>query len=347
MAKGTKKRAIIYSNVKENKKLAEEKQKIMQNQINLDDEVIIGFNNSGKKVTEKNSLRTKKKKKQKDNTIIKSDNNAPTRKNKSTINQTNKNSKAKINPQQRKKVILVIKMMIASIILITAVIAFFKSPIFNIKDIAISVENNNALTESDINALSHIYVGQNMFSINKKESIKSLQSNPYVESVKISRKIPSQIHISIVERKIKFQLQNENDGDSYIYIDKQGYAIDKSNEKKGNFVVTGYKTKEIRYGEKLENEDLEGLTIVMQIAQEAQNNGIIDSISKIDISNHDDYLIYFDSKGKIAHLGDASALNSKVARIKKIMEIEQDYAGEIFVNVDLNNGEYPYFRESV
>lgn len=347
MAESIKKRAIIYSNVKENKKLAEEKQKIMQNQINLNDEVIIGFNNSEKVVKERNSQKNKKKNKQKNNTMTRPNNNAPIRRPKNATNKTNKNSKAKINPQQRKKVMLVVKMIIVISIIIIAVIVFLKSSIFNIKDIVISVENNNALTESEINALSHIYVGQNMFSINKKESIESLQSNPYVESVKISRKIPSQIHVSIVERTIKFQLQNENDGESYIYIDKKGYAIDKSNEKKDSFVVTGYKTKEIRYGEKLENEDLEGLTIVMQITQEAQNNGIIDSISRIDISDHDDYLIYFENQGKIAHLGDASALNSKVARIKKIMEIEQDYAGEIFVNVDLNNGEYPYFRESV
>lgn len=347
MAKSTKKRAIIYSNVKENKKLAEEKQKIMQNQINLDDEVIIGFNNSKKTTKQKNSVGNKKKKKQKNNAPTKSNNNEQIRRQQNTTNKIKKNNKAKINPQKRKKMMLIIRTMIVISIIIISIIVFLKSSIFNIKDIVISVENNCALTESQINELSHIYVGQNMFSINKKESIQSLKSNPYIESVKISRKIPSQINISIVEREIKFQLQNESDGESYIYIDKHGYAVDKSNEKKDGFVVTGYKTKEIRYGEKLEDEDLEGLTIVMQITGEAQANGIMDSISKIDISDHEDYLIYFESQGKIAHLGDASLLNSKMARIKKIMQIEQDYAGEIFVNVDLNNGEDSYFRESV
>lgn len=342
MAKSTKKRAIIYSNVKENKKLAEEKQKIIQNQINLNDEVIIGFNNSEKSVKPKN----KKKKKQKNSAMTNLNNGSVKRQKKST-KKTNKNNKAKINPQQRKKIILIIKIIITISIILIAVIVFLKSSIFNIKDIVISVENNNALTESQINALSHIYVGQNMFSINKKQSIESLQSNPYVESVKISRKIPSQICLSIVERQIKFQLQNEEDGEQYIYVDKQGYAIDKANEKKDGFIVTGYKTKDLKFGEKLQKEDLQGLTIVMQITGEAQNNEILDSISKIDISNHEDYLIYFETQGKIAHLGDASALNSKMAGIKKIMEIEKDYAGEIFVNVDLNSGENMYFRESV
>ena len=44
MAKNTKKRAVIYSNVKQNKKRAEEISKIQENQINLNDEVIIGLN---------------------------------------------------------------------------------------------------------------------------------------------------------------------------------------------------------------------------------------------------------------------------------------------------------------
>jgi hypothetical protein len=48
MSKSTKKRAVIYSNVKENKRLAEEKNKKKNEQINLNDEVIIGFNSKKK-----------------------------------------------------------------------------------------------------------------------------------------------------------------------------------------------------------------------------------------------------------------------------------------------------------
>lgn len=49
----------------------------------------------------------------------------------------------------------------------------------------------------------------------------------------------------------------------------------------------------------------------------------------------------------MAHLGDTTSINDKMTYIKKILEVESNYEGEIFVNVNLNNGEYPHFREKV
>ena len=44
MSKNTKKRTVIYSNVKANKKKAEQRNNASDDHINLNDEVIIGFN---------------------------------------------------------------------------------------------------------------------------------------------------------------------------------------------------------------------------------------------------------------------------------------------------------------
>lgn len=347
MAKNTKKRAIIYSNVKENKKLAEEKRRIKDNQINLNDEVIIGFNNKSKNEKKiQSSSSTKKSKKQnktrsnKTNKGIQYAQNQQNEKNNTSKNKT-------INPLNKKRAIIAARAIVPIIILSIAVTIFLKSSVFNIKEINITVENNLVLTEAEIRTLSNISEGQNMFSINKGKAIENLKTNPYVESVKIKRSIPSKLSIQIVERKIKFQLESNEGEKAYIYVDGQGTVIDKSIDKKDCIIVTGYKTREINFGEKLNNEDLEGLSAVNLILQEAQNNEIRDKITKIDISNHYDYMIYFENDGKTAHLGNTASLNDKITRIKKILEVESEYQGEIFVNVDLNNGEYPYFRESV
>lgn len=346
MAKSTKKRAVIYSNVKENKKKSLQQNEIKQSQINLDEEVIIGINkpNIDEKYIEKKSTKKNNGSKKKKNVKSQVTKDKSTKKNihKKNVTRNKPKVNSKNNVQQVKKIAIIIVICFS---IIVGIFVFCKSSIFNIKDIFISVENNAVLTESDIKNLSNINVGKNLFSINKKEAIKGLQTNPYVESVKIKKIIPSKIQISIVERKVKFQLQSEQN--EYIYIDKQGYAIDSSREKKDGLFIIGYKTENIQYGEKLCIEDLEGLTAVNQIIQECENNEFEGIITRIDISNHDDYILYFDNESKVAHLGDASALNSKIARIKKIMEIEHEYAGEIFVNVDINNGEYPYFREHV
>ena len=85
----------------------------------------------------------------------------------------------------------------------------------------------------------------------------------------------------------------------------------------------------------------------MQIMQEAKNSGLADQITKIDIADDSNYKIYFENLGKMAHLGTTNSINEKLTYVKKILEIESDYEGEIIVDVDLNNGEYPYFREKV
>ena len=143
---------------------------------------------------------------------------------------------------------------------------------------------------------------------------------------------------------VKFQLQVD---DGYIYVDQNGIILDKQVEKKDCVLIVGYKTSDIVIGNKVNDDDIKGLSDVMSIIQEAENNGIMKDITKIDISNHDDYIVHFDSCGKLAHIGDVMSINDKMARVAKILDEERDYEGEIFVNVDFNNGEYSYFRGKV
>ena len=351
MARYTKKRAIIYSNVKENKKIAEERQRIRDNQINLNDEVIIGFNEQKKA---KHSIDTnhikngnKKRKSNGSNNRSRINNNTPAKEIRRSTISHNIDEKAKVNPQKRKKNVFHIRVTFVVLILVIGIIVFLRSSFFNIKNMVVSIENNSVLTEQEIIDLSNIVVGQNMFSIRKSKSVENIKTNKYVESVKIKRAIPDKLRIIVKERQIKFQLENMDEGTAYIYVDNHGIAVDKSAEKKDCIIVAGYKTNNIQYGEKLDENDLEGLSAVNLILQVAKNYGIEDRIDKIDISNHDDYIIYFSNDGKITHFGDTTSVNDKMTRIKRILELNSDYQGEIFVNVDLNNGEYPYFRESV
>lgn len=364
MPKGTKKRTVIYSNVKANKKKAEQKSNVENNQINLNDEVIIGFNSKkdNKNIGSSVSVKQKDEKKQ----VVKTKNKPGKQVNKNTKmtqntnkkniqqkqkmkkNVTRKNDDA-INKQVRKnrgpfKVPVIFKIGVAAIVIVIATFAFLKSPVFNIEEIKIKIDHNTVLTESEIKELSNIVVGQNMFSISKKKSIESIETNSYVEAVKIKRKIPNKLEIEVVERTIAFQI--EVDG-GYAYIDNYGVVIDQKNDKKDCIVITGHKTENIITGEKLNDEDIRGLSDVLVIIQEAKNNEVIDDITKIDISNHDDYLVYFDNLGKVAHIGDITSINDKMTRIAKILKVESEVEGEIFVNVDFNNGKYPYFREKV
>jgi cell division protein FtsQ len=380
MAKSTKKRAIIYSNVKENKKLAEEKQRQNDNHINLNDEVIIGFNNSGKtnskkldppkkkknrEVTKKSQVKNKKvdrqiQKEKKDNNLeIKVEKKKQSSKQlqaskkvKKPVMQKKqpvapKMEKRKINPKKQKIVGIAIKIIIALVLLVGIVIFLLNCELFNIKEIVVKIENSNVVTESQVLEYSNIKVGQNLFRINKNDIKEQIQKNNYIDSVKIKRELPNKVIIEATERKIRFQFEKAEQEKKYIYIDDKGVVVDSSAEKKDCICIVGDSTAEYTYGTKVNDSDLQGLSAVLQIQQEADVYGLNDKITKIDISNHSDYIIYFESLGKIAHLGSTSLMNDKMARIKKILDIESEYEGVIYVNVDLNNGEYPYFRENV
>ncbi|MBQ3407711.1 MAG: FtsQ-type POTRA domain-containing protein [Clostridia bacterium] len=352
MPKNTKKRAIIYSNVKANKKLAEEKNKIKDEQINLSDEVIIGFNSNKSsqdkniKARARNNEENRKTKKQAEKNTNRKKVSLKKSPQKNKFKPQKKNSMQYKIPKEKNngKIFILLKTSIVAIVIFLFVFAFLKSSIFNIKEIVVKVDNNSALTMSEIKELSNIAVGQNMFSVNKKKAIDSIKTNAYVENVKIKRNIPDKVTIEVVERIVKFQLESEN---GYIYVDNQGIVIDEKKDKKDCIIIVGQKTDDIIIGNKLNDEDLNGLSDVIKIIQEAENNEIVEDITKIDISNHDDYLVYFDNLGKVAHIGNTTSVNDKMTRIAKILKVESEVEGEIFVNVDLNNGKYPYFREKV
>lgn len=329
MSKETKKRTIIYSNVKENKRKAEIKSAVKDNQINLDDEFIIGMSNNHQNST--SDIKQNKKKEKKSSKIKKKKNNKP-------------KNKKKITKKQL-KIRIVVAMVIFFVIIVSGIILFFiKAPMFNIKEIEVTIENRNFLSSQEIKDLSLIMEGENIFCIEKREAIDSIKSNSYVENVKIKRSLPNTVKIIVEERSIKFQLEH---GEDFINIDNQGYVLKETTEKSNVILICGYSTTDFSEGVRLNDKDLEKLSDVILIMQEAKNQGIDGEITKIDVKSSNNYIIHMDNCGKAVQLGGTNLLNDKFSYIKKIMEIEKEYEGDIIVNVDYNRGEYPYFREKV
>ena len=127
-----------------------------------------------------------------------------------------------------------------------------------------------------------------------------------------------------------------------------GYILDISNESKIVPIIIGLSTdlSEIKVGSRLNDDDLKKFEILNRISEIANSNGILELISKIDISDSQTYTLYLDTENKIAYLGDCSDLNTRILFVKAITEQEKGKEGEIFVNVDLNE-ENVYFREKI
>lgn len=228
-------------------------------------------------------------------------------------------------------------------ILAGCIIYIMLSPIFAIKKITVSTDGK--LTEQEIISLSAINLNENTFKYTKKQISENIKENSYVEEVELKRKLPDEIQITIKERFPKLMITY---GNAYVYINNQGYMLEISKEYQELPILKGIKTtdEEIEVGKRLCNEDLQKLTTVFKIMEIAKSEGLLNLITQIDIEDVKDYKLIMDSEEKTIYLGDCSSLDERMLWVKTILEKEKGIAGEIIVNMNLND-DRPFFRERV
>lgn len=258
--------------------------------------------------------------------------------------------KPKLTPKQqeiarkkRKIIFRLIKWTSLVVLLIGGGICFLLSSFFNVRNIVIS--GNEKITQETITSLSGIELEQNTFKISKSKVEQAIKTNAYIDSVKIKRKLPETVEIQVVERKPAYMLTL---GNAYVYMNTQGYLLEISQEKLDSPIITGILTPEdqIQEGNRLCTEDLQKLSGVIQIMDSANSNDIGKLITKINISNKQDYILELKSEKKNVHVGDTSNLSTKMLYVKKVLQNEKKKEGDIFVNTDLSS-KGAVFREKV
>lgn len=277
--------------------------------------------------------------------------------NEMVIKMTNKNNqkqeektKQKMSKKQRqilkkkKRIKLMLKFTALLIIIIAGIIFALVSPIFNIKEI--NVSNNEQIKTETIVSLSQLNLGQNIFKFNKNKVNKNIKTNAYIESVEIKRKLPNKVQIQIEERKQEYNVEFLN---GYAYINNQGYILQISEEKQALPTIQGISTpdEQIVEGNRLNSEDLEKLEVIIQIMNICKNYELDSKITNIDISTKDEYTLYLEEEKKTIYLGDKNNLSNKMLYVQVIIEENRGKEGEIFVNGDLNNNFKPRFKEKV
>lgn len=322
MSKNTRKRAMVYSNV--NKK-ADKKSASNNNEIiNLDNEIVIGL----ARLPEPKEVNSKNKKK----------NN-----NSKQLEQPHYNKKRK-NKKKRIKLKKITTLTLFTILLIGGFTFFLLSPVFNTK--TIEVRNNKNISTEQIINMSGIPINENMFKFSKKNVKQSITSNPYVEEAKISRKLFSnKVEIEIKERTATLMLEY---GNSYVYINNQGYILEISSNKLNTPIIKGYVTplEEVKPGNRLNKNDLERLKVVLNIIELANSNGLEGLITQINIEDDKNYKIIIESEDKTIYLGECTDLSTQMLYIKEMLKREKGIEGEFFINMDLNKNK-PVFREKV
>lgn len=289
----------------------------------MDDEIIIGIEHP------ENEMPKKKKKK-------------ATKKvaSKKTNDKDKKNKPKKKQENKSKKPLFVI---IFLVLFICGLVFLLFSNLFAIKKV--EVKNNMRVSKEEIEALCNFDAYKNIFWINTLSVSKDLESNAYIEEVKVHRKLPNTVVIEVKERVPKFMLQI---ADSYVYINNQGYLLEVSTENIGLPIILGFKTdlSNAEAGKRLDVDDLKRMDTIIKIVETAAIHGIDDLITKIDISEERNYTLVLEAEGKTVYLGEATDLNTRMIYLSGILNREKGVAGEIFLNMNLNT-EDAYFREKI
>ena len=293
-------------------------------------EMVLGVNSSNVQEKEKKSKK-KKTKNKKQKKVEERQENQPQAK---VAKKRRKSKKKKIN----KKILGFF-----SIIILVAIIVVLAltAPIFNITKIEIN--GNEKVSKDTIIALSGIKMGENIFRFNNN-MIQNVKQNTYIEKVEIQRKMPGTVVISVKERKIKYQINLIN---SYVYLDKNGYLLENSAERKNVPVIVGFSIKEdeMLNEKRLKDNDLEKLANAAKIIEAAKAINIDNLITEVNVEDKNNTILYLESKSKKINVGDTTNLTNKMLYVQKILENEEGKSGSVFVNGDISAGFKPYFRE--
>ncbi len=240
-----------------------------------------------------------------------------------------KKAKKKTNKkitQRQKKIRLITLLIVIILIVIIAIILFLTSSIFDIK--SIMVENNEKLSSEEIVQASTLQIGENRLRKSKRTIAENIKTLPYIENVKIIKKLNGEIHIKVEERVATYMLQYDN---KYAYIDNQGYILEISETPVELPILANYSSKEIIPGQRLELKDLRKLDEIIKIVEASRSQGIANLITEINIEDERDYIIKMPTQKKTIEFGDISNLNVKILNIVEVLKKTEGKEGTILI----------------
>lgn len=172
-----------------------------------------------------------------------------------------------------------------------------------------------------------------VFRIRKSKIKENIEKESYVEEIQIQRELPGTVKIITTERTPEYMIEKNG---MYIYIDKNGYALEENSNSLELTILKGLTTNidNLKVGERISDEDLSKFNDLIKINDSIKNNNIEQRLSKIDISDDKNYILEFEEEKKKVLLGEASDLSTKMLWIKYFIEQRKNAQGIISLNTD-------------
>lgn len=183
----------------------------------------------------------------------------------------------------------------------------------------IEVSGSTYYTAEQIIESSGIKTGDNLFGVNKFDAIEKIQKDfPYIETIKITRRLPDTFLFDITERQPAGYTQAA--GCRWI-VDKKGYLLERiegegtisgANIKAGEEPVTPFAGGELNWATAGKRDAL------VAIMEELNAHEILDKITEIDVSTTYSLQIKYEDRLTVI-LGDTTELTKKLNMLSAVL----------------------------
>jgi len=156
---------------------------------------------------------------------------------------------------------------------------------------SITVENNKYSDANAVVQLSGLQAGNNIFYISTAKAGEKIMANPYMASVKISRKFPSSIVINVTEREATYFAAKD---DKFAVIDKEGMLLEvKSDVSKMNLIkLDGFDMKKSQVGKVIAGSDERQIEVIKTLSGMTSAKKFLAGLTSVDLTDPSAILIY-------------------------------------------------------
>lgn len=221
----------------------------------------------------------------------------------------------------RRRHLKIFSLFILTVALIVSFILCFTT-FFPIK--RISVSGSKIYSKAEIIKASKLTTKDQVLAISAEKTEQKIRKDlPYVDSIKLERKLPDAVIITVTDAK---EYAFYSNGDEYLVISQKGYILNKATEMPQNLLeivsngISGEVGSKAEYTASAENDLVEELITLLS----AKNI----NINKIDVSNVLDISVDIENRFTVS-FGTDENLSQKIDHLSSMIKSIGDRSGEI------------------
>lgn len=225
--------------------------------------------------------------------------------------------RALVERQKKKKRRRVISRIGIAVLVLLAIV-FAPTIFFQVSKI--NVTGDTRYTSEQLIKSTGVKQGDNMFFLDTEQIAADLKDEyPYLDTVKLRRKLPSTLRIEVNDRTAALSIEQNG---KYLILDMSGKVLEKTKSAaKGTAKVTGVPMKGLHVGDTVDEDKYGKAASVMKLLELTDQYGMKKHIKTIDVEKAYDVRVTYDKRYTIL-LGalEESNLEHKIQFLKAILK---------------------------